>query len=390
MRFGVGMAGPGMTRDPRSYVLGVEIGRNKVRLVLLDQSGRGVVDVIERPIAKAGGPRDPIEQVAATQAALQAALSRLGVEGHRILTGATIGFSNCGVGSGPALLGWLETLSGEIGEPVIVSGRQGVSYAPSRCIEFVQRVFEGTELRLDRVELAPVAANRVAGSLPVEALTLGSGVAWMARVLNDEVLEAFESAEGPFDDVLRVVAQGANSPAPLVSLAELDIAEDLCRNRGVSIAALAPAAGVARSLFGDDDTNLLDGESIVDSAQADDHDGYFDDGVDPEVWSQPAVEVERPAAPAPQRPQVAPPTAGGDDTYQLRRVPAEARASSDYELAEYHEPELSDGREFDDLAGIEAFAHPGEPLPRGFNVSDVFLGALGMLAIVQVIALVLL
>ena len=369
-------------------LLGVEIGRNKIRLVLLDNEGRRLLDVVERPIAKAGGPRDPIAQELSTRAALEAALSRLDLARDRqILAGATIGFADCGVGSGPALLGWLETLSDDLDEPIVFTGDQGVSYAPARCVEFVQRVFDQTGLHLDRVELAPVAASRVVGPLPTGALTLGSGVAWSARVLDDEVLEAYEISDGPFDDVLQLVASGDGRP--LASLEGLEVDEKLCRNRGVSIAALAPAAGVALALVNPERTNLLDGETVFGSPAVNEYGSDLGDPRD-RAWSD--IGIDPGSAPVAD---LAPldldkwSSARIDDTYQLNRIPGSGERF-DHGSDSYSVHLRGPGREpIDDLAGIEAFAHPEDRPPRGFHVSNFILAVLGIFAVALTVALVL-
>ncbi|MEL7158953.1 MAG: hypothetical protein AAFN30_20500 [Actinomycetota bacterium] len=385
------MTNSGLADGVGSGLLGVEIGRNKVRLSLMDPAGSEVLDMVERPIAKAGGPRDPIEQEVSTRAAIVAALDRLGLaEGADLLAGATIGFSNCGVGSGPALQGWLESLSHEIDEPLVLVGEVGISYAPTRCVEFVQRVFDQSGLRLDRVELAPVAAARVMGHVSSAALSLGSGIAWTARVLDDVVLEAFEATDGPFDDDLRLVGNGSVPPA-LSLLDGVAVDESLCRNRGVTITALAPAAGVALGLLSTEATNLLDGRPVIRSEAA------------IPVSTPPPV---RPARPSPSagatsfsREPVSPDfdeldpsgaegpgawsSATSKDTYELRRVPEAVDHRSLDRGRAFAEAPL-EGEEFD---GIEAFAY-AEDADRGIKGADMLLGALAMLAIILVVALV--
>lgn len=387
------MTNSGLAGEVDSGLLGVEIGRNKVRLSLLDPNGGEVLDMVERPIAKAGGPRDPIEQEVSTRAAIVAALDRLGLpDGANLLAGATMGFSNCGVGSGPALQGWLESLSDEIGEPLVLVGEVGISYAPARCVEFVQRVFDESGLRLDRVELAPVAAARVMGHVTSAALSLGSGIAWTARVLDDEVLEAFEAADGPFDDDLRLVGNGSVPPA-LSLLEGVAIDEALCRNRGVSITALAPAAGVALGLLSEDNTNLLDGQSVYRS--------------EPRInTTPPPVRAPRPSPSAgtsfSREPVVAVdydqlgrstagsepgdwPVATSKDTYELQRIPE----TIDPRALERDRPFTSGPDQGEEIDGIEAFAY-AEDRADGIKGGDVFLGALAMLAVVLVVALVVL
>ncbi|MEM9134062.1 MAG: hypothetical protein AAF962_21280 [Actinomycetota bacterium] len=391
------MTNRGLSDGLSAGLLGVELGRNKVRLSLVDPKGSEVLDVVERPIAKAGGPRDPIEQEVSTRAAVVAALDRLGLpDGSGLLAGATIGFSNCGVGSGPALQGWLESLSEELSQPLVQVGDVGISYAPARCLDFVQRVFDQSGLRLDRVELAPVAAARTMGRVSSAAVSLGSGIAWTARILEDQVLEAFEAADGPFDDALRQIGAGGELAARPIALHGIAIEESLCRNRGVTAPALAPAIGVARGLLSREHTNLLDGRAISSAASA-------ATTPPPSRTKQRAVtgELAQSHHDAPPADRQAAYVEAEDDspawarqgsiptsknTYQLRRVPEDV-----HPVDHGRGPDPVPGRAPapDEFAGIEAFAHAEEP-PRGVTVFDVVLGILAVLAVVLLIALFLL
>lgn len=423
----------GITEGSEPGLLGIEIGRNKVRLVLLDREGNELRDVVERPIVKAGGPRDPIEEEFSTRSAIEAGLNRFELDqSGMLLVGATMGFPNCGVGSGPAIRDWLATLSDDIGEPLVYSGDTGLSYAPTSCVDFVRRVFEPLDLHLDRVELAPVAASRCLDLLPSGAMTLGSGVAWSARILNNQVLEAFETIDGLFDEVLQFSSNGRHSE--LDRLQGVNTDPMILSGRGVKIGSLGPSVGVAVGLLDFDASNLLDGTRVTGvqyagPAQA-----------EPQAASSRDVPVERLPLSEPLRPDPDPapvpppdPTAadpwgqsaarssapdpfGGGvppgelgrfddaaagphdmgDTHDLRR-PSErlerSRDSAENQPAsgggQPRDPRLGRGPR-DDMAGIEAFAHPAETSKSGsFHISDFVLGALGMLAIMLIIALVL-
>lgn len=409
-------------------LLGVEIGRTRVRLVLLDDGASQLIDAVERPIAKAGGPRDPIEQEFATRSAIEAGLDRLGIrELTDLPVGATIGFPNCGVGSGPALQDWLDSLSHDLDEPVLYTGRSGISYAPASCVDFVQRVFEPTGLQLNRVELAPVAAARVISSVRSGAIALGSGVAWSARLLNNQVLEAFETVDGGFDDELQVVVNGVGQLVDHLDGFEID--ESFALNRGLTPAALAPAVGVAVSLLDPEGPNLLVGHQAgakVDvAAERTIAHGARAGGGPPPIEAWPArsavpdpddvalseAMVEAHVEPNLEEPfdqplegpvddlgtvQDALRAHRSDDTYQLRRLPRSIERSR-----ELHSPppgrhpsspaSLRHDAPENDFDRIEDFAHPDHLAVReGFHVSDFLLGALLMLAIVLAAALVVL
>ena len=402
------MSGGRISQGVGTGLLGIEIGRNKVRMALLDPDAKVVDDAVERPIAKGGGPRDPIEEESSTRAAIEAGFDRLGLTtAVPLMVGVTIGFPHCGVGSGPALRDWLADLSLELGEPIVHVGDHGVSYAPMHCIDFVRRVFEPIPLHLDRIELAPVAASRMLESLRSGAVTLGSGVAWSARILDRDVLEAFEIIDGAFDEVLQVVSNGL--VIPIEHLEGVFVDEELCRNRGLSVGSLGPAVGVAVALHDSPHANLLDGQLVGGQARVS---GPFP-RVESRMVPAPVSAQERPGpvsgptrrwepaeefmAPAPTPAPAPAPAAFGlpeerprgngwdgleggefgygqdlyDDTvtYKLRRQPAAAwpgeqqptRSAFDPEPAQWAperpEPRVQRG---DDLAGIEKFS-PSPP-----------------------------
>ncbi|MEM7339360.1 MAG: hypothetical protein AAF467_11980 [Actinomycetota bacterium] len=388
----------GLSAQQPPLLMGVEVGRSKVRIVTIDPADCSVSDVVERPIAKVGGPRDPIEQELSTRAAIEAALDQMGLgEGASLAVAATMGFPNCGVGSGPALRGWLQSLSVDLDEPMAMAGSRGVSYAPLRYVEFMQQVFASTGLKLDRIELAPVAAVRVTGRLRSAALTLGSGITWSARVLDSQVLEAFETTEGAIDDAVQVTLPGGAPTTPEV-LDQITVDEFLCRNRGVQVAALAPAAGVALGLLDADPSNLLTGERIY-GTQPDYAPGPVDDDVsghdllDATAAEHALDDVQLEAEAADPHPVV---TVENHATRQLQRVPRSLQRSQEYPAITPDqirhqsslrreepeaEPEPGPESHFDAIA---AFAHPDGELKTesGFNWTDFLIGALAMTAVV--------
>ena len=420
------MSGGGLPQNLDGELVGVEIGRTKVRIVVLDWRANKVRDAVERPIAKAGGPRDPIEQEFSTRSAIEAGLDRLDViDVSSMAVGATIGFPNCGVGSGPALQEWLESLGEDLDEPVFYTGTGGVSYAPASCVDFVQRVFEPTGLGLNRVELAPVAAARVLKSVRSGAISLGSGVAWSARLLNNQVLEAFETVDGGFDDELQVLINGIGQP--ITSLDGFDIDPSFGPNRGLTAAALAPSVGVAVGLLDPEGPNLLaarttgagdvgtdqpsameaihpapgtetdappdawapapsddpqDGASgPADDAAHDESDGSnLDDRFDPQVDDLGSIQDELRALRT-------------DETHQLRKPPRTIERSRELRSPRPSAPDprveqLPSRGPAGPFDRIEAFAHPEPKQDNGFHLADFLLGALLMLAVVLAIALI--
>lgn len=436
------MTSGGLSDSITSGLLGVELGRSKVRIVLLDADGTRVEDVVEQSMTKAGGPRHPLEDEQAAAAALEVGLDRLGVAaGSDIRVGATIGFANCGVGSGPTLTGWLTSFSDKLGEDLLCTGASGVSYAPASCVDFAQRVFDAVGLPLERVELAPVAAARTLREGRSVALTLGSGVGWSGRILNSEVLEAFELEDGPSDEPLQIVTYGGAQPCT-DNIVGTD--PSLCRSRGVTVDSLGPSIGAAVGLLGDDLSNLLLGELIgcqpvsvenvapqarsdidqahvdraridqarIDQARSDrariDEDRIAADVVAASQQVHAAVPT-RTSAPPRTMPDIGRPSMNGrasvvsgefdigpgpgfqpgfNDTYKLRKLPGKVQHSR--ELGDLPRRLPPSGKlpaiqhRAPKVDGIEAFAHPEEPEGPRFHVSEFVLGAAGMLLIVLV------
>ncbi|MGF1599331.1 MAG: hypothetical protein ACFCVK_20870 [Acidimicrobiales bacterium] len=375
-------------------LLGVELGRSRVRLALLDPGATVLLDAVEQPIVRvAGGPRDPVGEEQAVRLAVVAALTRLGVD-EGLRPAATIGFPHCGVGSGPVIGRWLQEFEHDLGEPLLCTNGNGVSYVPARCLDAVQQVFEAVGLNLSAVELSAVAAGRVLGRVSSAAVTLGSGVAWSARILNSEVLEAYEIVDGPLDDPLRIVVNGIGQPVE--RLAGVVVDADMCRRRGVEPHRLAPAVGVARSLIASWGTNLLEAVPVsLHTAARSPRAG--------EAAAAVAVPVAIPLrgrSPAGLGPDVETFRRRPHDTYQLRRIPSlpqpyrpSPRPPVPRPVRPGHGAGVGAGALFDpasdDLAGIEAFAHPGDLELARFDLLDFALGALGMLTIVLLALLVL-
>ncbi len=374
---------------PGLGLLGIEIGATAVRLVLLDSEATSVTDLVERPIGSGDGSLDQAAELR-LQTALLAALDALGLsEPTPLLMGVSIGMANCGVGSGPALRDWLENLSGRLGQPFLCAGNPGVSYAPADVVSFLRRVFEPLPLHLDRIELAPVAASRVIPAMHPGAITLGSGMSWSARIVGHEVLEAYEIAGGQVDQTLSVAT--GSDVEPIEQLEGIDVDPELCRQRGLTVGALAPAVGVALALRTSPPTNLLAAEPV---------------GVipGPAVASRPApVRDPNPVAAGPGLRSTEPAAQTDVRTMPVQRWDP-ARADG-WDATDQREPPTVDAydrydnyqapRRSDDLTpgpAVGSRRHPRDhrQADSGFHVSDFVLGALLMLAVVLTLALVFL
>ncbi|MEM9563875.1 MAG: hypothetical protein AAGA93_14735 [Actinomycetota bacterium] len=374
---------------PGLGLLGIEIGATAVRLVLLDSEATSVTDLVERPIGSGDGSLDQSAELR-LQTALLAALDAIGLsEPTPLLMGVSIGMANCGVGSGPALRDWLENLSGRLGQPFLCAGNPGVSYAPADVVSFLRRVFEPLPLHLDRIELAPVAASRVIPAMHPGAITLGSGMAWSARIVGHEVLEAYEIAGGPVDQTL-TVATGADAES-IEQLEGIEVDPELCRERGLTVGALAPAVGVALALRTSPPTNLLAAEPV---------------GVTPGPAVGSRSAPTREPQPVPASPAMRSTESSGQT--DVRTMPVQrwdpARAEG-WDPVEQRQPPGVDAYDrYDDYQALRRSAdfapgaaaggrrHPRDhsQADSGFRVSDFVLGALLMLAVVLTLALVFL
>lgn len=346
---------------PPPVLLGVELGRRRVRLAVLDDEGRVLHDATEVPIE---GDDQHVELLAAaTSRAIAAGVGRLGLTpATPVRVGATIGFPYCGVGSGPALPEWLVELSRELGEPVVYIGEHGVSYAPVHCLDYVDQVFRSVPLRLDRVELAPLAASRTLGLLRTGTVRLGSGIAWSARILDGEMMEAFEAGDGPVDEVLHVVTSDDARPVQLLDGVFID--GSLSHDRDLSPGALAPAVGVAVALLDPPGRNLLDGR-LVDAAARRAGGGR--------------------GAPRPQpSPLASPPDAGGDPGV-AGPPPRTVRPAPDRPRPSGPDPDLRPGTG----ARGAPTRRPAPSQPDADRSADFLIGALLMLTVLLTIALVL-
>ncbi|MEM7274549.1 MAG: hypothetical protein AAF547_15795 [Actinomycetota bacterium] len=390
--------------SPGLGLLGVEIGATAVRLALLDSAAAQVTDAVERPIGVGDGSLDTMAE-ARLQTALLGALDVLGLaEATPLLMGVTIGMSNCGVGSGPALTRWLENLSARLDQQFVSVGDQGVSYAPLDVVAFLKRVFEPLPLHVDRIELAPVAACRLIEPLHPGEVTIGSGLAWSARVIGNEVVEAYEITGGAADQLISVASGGAMQPIERLTGVVID--ETLAERRNLDPRALAPAVGVAKGLLTSPPSNLLAAslvrgpnppaarttmeQPIAVPNQPVPHDGYRGPAQaeqarpDDRYWEERGDRWPRPE-PAGARVAAGRDPYGGDGNESpggagRNRYETQAAYGG---RGGYEEP----SRRVDDRL-VRSDRQP--PTSPGVVVSDFALGALLMLLLVQAVALILL
>ena len=253
------MDGPSRTS---SDILGIEVGRSTIRGVRLDQETTELTAAAECAFDPAAICVDGIIDPAIVGPALDVLIHRLGVTDRSVVrVGMTIGPRNAGVGSGPAMTGWLEAQATNLRESMTCSGGLGVAFVPSRSIDAVIKLAQGSGIELVRVDLAPVAGARAIGDQVEDLICLGSGRGWQARMRDFEVLEAMENAEVEVDAPLSISAKNA----PRRSIRRygwVEVSAELDQAQRLEIGQLAAAVGAAIGVAYESPANLLLGHEV--------------------------------------------------------------------------------------------------------------------------------
>lgn len=240
-------------------VLGIEMAPTVVRAVRLNRESRTVVAAAECPVIPTtnGIGLDP----AAVGPVLDDVMFQLRVDDRsRYLAGVSIGPERAGVGSGPALPGWLEHRARQLGENMICAGKLGIAFCPQRPLDTAIMICEQANITVTRIDFAPVAAARILES-GIDTTTLGSGRGWRSRLRDDEVLEALESPAINVDQPLSLVAPDGVSVS-VESYRGASIDPNLTAEFELNLGQLAPAVGVALGVIDGSAGNLLDGETV--------------------------------------------------------------------------------------------------------------------------------
>ncbi len=254
------MGGPGNTS---SDILGIEIGRRVVRGVRLDQETTELTAasecLLDGPVVSTDGVIDP----EAARPSLEYIIEQLGVRDRaQVRVGFSIGPRNGGVGSGPSMSKWLETQAANLREHMICSGGLGISFAPSRAVDAALKLASDSGIDLVRVDLAPVAGARAIGGQVDDAICLGSGRGWQARMRDFEVLEAMENPEIGDDDTLSIIGPSGH-PRYIARYGWVEISAELDQAQRLDIGQLAPAVGAAIGVAYESPANLLMGKEVA-------------------------------------------------------------------------------------------------------------------------------
>jgi hypothetical protein len=252
----------GDPRTTRPEIIGIEVGHIACRGVRIDPASNQIVAVGEVPFGPHGLDRDGVIEPSVVARALDALIVRLGIDDRsRTEVGLSIGPRNAGVGSGPAMGGWLQAQATTLGQPLVCSGELGLAFVPIRSIDQAVKTAYDIGLDLTRVDLAPVAASRAVGDQVDDLICVGSGRGWQARMRDYEVLEAMENRQiGPDEPISFHLSDG--STTTLARYGWVDVSVDLLRSEHLDVARLATAAGVAIGVLYGSPANLLDGKVI--------------------------------------------------------------------------------------------------------------------------------
>lgn len=252
----------GDPRTPRPEIVGIDVGHIACRGVRIEPATSEVVAVGEVPFGPHGLDRDGVIEPSVVARAMDAMFARLGIDDRsKVSVGMSIGPRNAGVGSGPAMGGWLQAQATTLGQPLVCSGGLGLAFVPIRAVDQAVKTAFDVGVELSRVDLAPVAAVRAVGDQVDDLICVGSGRGWQARMRDFEVLEAMENHQiGPDDPVSFHSADGG-----IYTLARygwVDLSVDLLRSQQVDVGRFATAAGVGVGVLYNSPANLLDGKVV--------------------------------------------------------------------------------------------------------------------------------
>ncbi len=240
-------------------ILGVEVTPTAVRAIRLSRDDRKVRKAAECPVLTIGDAvaLDP----SAIGPALDEVMYQLGVDDRtEHLAAVTIGPRRAGVGSGPALATWLDRRARQLGENMVFAGKLGIAFCPQRALDTAIMICEQANITVSRIDFAPMAAARVLKS-GTDTIIMGSGRGWRARLRDDEVLEALETADVAVDQPLKVVNADGEAQR-LKSLDGVSLTSDAKGVFAKNAARFAPAVGAAVGIIDGSSANLLDGDIV--------------------------------------------------------------------------------------------------------------------------------
>lgn len=243
-------------------IVGIELARAVARGVRVLPDHNEIVAVAEVPLGYEAIDRDGVIEPAVVGLTLDTLLVHLGIRDRsQCRVGMTIGPRNAGVGSGPAMVEWLEDQAGQLRQPLVCSGGLGVAFAPIRSVDQAVKTSFDVGVELVRIDLAPVAAVRAVGEQIDDLICVGSGRGWQARMRDFEVLEAMENIQIGADEPVTVVGRDGTAH-PISRYGWIDLSLDLIGSGRVDTGRFATAVGAALGVLYESPANLLEGRVI--------------------------------------------------------------------------------------------------------------------------------
>ncbi len=232
-------------------LIGVELGRYSVCASILDSTGTQLLGYADNSILSAedtygGDSRFPNPGPAI--AALWKKLNLDQISNPQVAV--TLGVGHAGIGSGPAIEQWVDSLAVKISDPITKAGdpNTGVSYIPTRHLGTVMGTFQSLGVVPERIELPPVAVVRVLPAVEDYSVSVASGIGWKARVHQGQVLEAVAYPDGLGKEGIHI-EMGGQPEVELSHLEGVQVPASLLADDRISMATLAVSVGVAKGLL---------------------------------------------------------------------------------------------------------------------------------------------
>ncbi len=232
-------------------LIGVELGRYSVCASILDSTGTQLLGYADNSILSAEDTYGGDSRFPNPGPALAALWSKLKLDGmSNLRVAVTLGVGHAGIGSGPAIEQWVDSLAVKISDPITKAGdpNTGVSYIPTRHLGTVMGTFQSLGVVPERIELPPVAVVRVIPAVEDYSVSVSSGIGWKARIHQGQVLEAVAYPDGLGKDGVHI-EMGGQPEVELPQLEGVQVPSSLLADDRISMATLAVSVGAAKGLL---------------------------------------------------------------------------------------------------------------------------------------------
>jgi|GEM_PF-6067637 len=247
-------------KSDKNLVVGIEISRSCVRVVVLDQQKKSIVDYSQIPLeSKKESSNSSFLYMASS---LEEAWKELNLaKGVRVAI--AVGTRHSGIGSGPQIEDWITSLESQVGKRISRAGKaeKGVSYFPLKHVHELKLAFGSLDANLSLVELAPVSVARVLGPNETCSITMDSSIGWRARLHSGYVLEALAYPDSLGLDRIQVQYAGKD-PVDITNFSGVSISDVVLTKNSVEFNEIAVALGAALGLDVDINGHNLIEESV--------------------------------------------------------------------------------------------------------------------------------